>query len=232
MAARRPSSGNTAAHLTRRVARACGAAGTALPTSTRRWRRRQRTSGAVAQRQRRTWLAVQPPSTLLHGPPNTGDKLRSSNTLRLRLLHPLVRRPAHSTPPCPANQSSTLWSSRPGELHSARPSRRAVAAPPGRESSRSRDAQRDRADSAEVIAEAPSVAMWSAAAHAPGVTQLGIAATLNRHDACRDAPRLMPTRMSLGNDSDRGERDPVHRTLGRRPSGPGQRLCQSRRQIS
>ena len=27
------------------------------------------------------------------GPPNTGDKLRASNTLNARLLHPLVRRP-------------------------------------------------------------------------------------------------------------------------------------------
>ena len=34
-----------------------------------------------------------------HCPPNTGDKLRSSNTLRLRLLHPLVGLPrGHRVP--------------------------------------------------------------------------------------------------------------------------------------
>jgi hypothetical protein len=37
--------------------------------------------------------SLQPRRLQLVGPPNTGDKLQSSNMLRLCQLHPLVRRP-------------------------------------------------------------------------------------------------------------------------------------------
>ena len=49
---------------------------------------------------------------LPHCRPNTGDKLRSSNTLRLRQLHPLVGRPSHSrTIPAPSERRQpSSWS--------------------------------------------------------------------------------------------------------------------------